>query len=140
MCATLLRLTYHAAISLRTASPFGLASLLASAAVEASLLLTQPAFATVTGGVFRLGDASKAVISRAGRTAWSATNSGGSMYSIPLLVLAALALAGRYRLLPRALRRGMPGLIVYVVAKVAAAICVAALFPLAKALAVWCAP
>ena len=51
----------------------GLARLVTTAAVEISVLFSQPAFATVVGGPFRLGDALRAATMRYSRAAWAAT-------------------------------------------------------------------
>jgi hypothetical protein len=50
------------------------AHLVTYAAVEASLLLEQPAFTTIAGGPFKLGAATKALAGRLARQAWLATD------------------------------------------------------------------
>ena len=113
----------------------GLARLVTTTFVELSVLFAQPAFATIAGGVFRIGDASRAATVRASRAAWLATHDP----SADLLILG-LALA-----LHRADRRKWVSskarpysrIFLSAVAKAAKAICAAALFPRLKGYVVY---
>ena len=81
-----------------TSSPSSLAAamcrLATTVAVETSVLLSQPFFATLAGGVFRPGDASNAAIARIGRVSWAGTETHELSVVLPLAgaVLALLVL------------------------------------------------
>ena len=148
--AAVLRLAYLGAVALRVlaaerpenplpALGAALARLATTAAVECSVLFSQPAFATVAGGTFKVGDASKAAIGRFGRTAWLATTPQLSIATSAVLAAAlAVAVADRLSMPSKALLRGYPRLAVSVVAKGAKTVCLAALYPRLRSLAIRC--
>ena len=108
----------------------GLARLVTTTFVELSVLFAQPAFATIAGGVFRIGDASRAATVRASRAAWLATHDPSADLLILGLALA-LHLADRRKWVSSK-ARPYSRIFLGAVAKAAKAICAAALFPRLK--------
>ena len=140
--AALLRFCCLVGVTLRSSSSSpqalaaGLARVATGAAVEASVLFSQHAFTTVSGGVFRVGDVTRAATQRFSRRGWLATND----LSADLLILAlacTLYFAERRQLPSKNVLKGYPRIAVSVFGKSCYAIFAAALYYRLWALAIW---